>query len=139
MVDILTNNVPLENKRFSRRITMKIIVPGELTDLNTYIAADRMHRFKGGKVKKDNTDKVRYCIKGLRNKKKFTKPVYLIYTWYCKDKMKDKDNIAFAKKFIQDALVLEGIIPNDGWNNIEGYADNFFIDKQNPRIEIEIE
>ena len=53
--------------------------------------------------------------------------------------MKDKDNIAFSKKFIQDALVLEGIIPGDGWKNIEGFVDNFFIDKQNPRIEVTIE
>lgn len=118
---------------------MKIIIPGELTDLNTYINAERSNRFAGSELKRVNTNKVRYCIKGTRIKKKFIKPVYIIFDWYCKDRMKDKDNIAFSKKFIQDALVLEGIIPGDGWKNIEGFVDNFFIDKQNPRIEVTLE
>lgn len=118
---------------------MKIVIPGELSDLNTYTQANRSNRYEGGRVKKTDTQKVRYCIKACRDKKKFTKPIYLIYTFYCKDKRKDKDNIDIAKKFIQDALVEEGIIKNDGWNDIEGWAVNFFIDKNNPRIEVEIE
>lgn len=39
----------------------------------------------------------------------------------------------------QDALVKEGILENDGWKDIVGFTDRFFIDKNNPRIEVEIE
>lgn len=39
----------------------------------------------------------------------------------------------------QDALVKTGILKNDTWNYIEGYSIDFFVDKDNPRIEVEIE
>ena len=50
-----------------------------------------------------------------------------------------KDNIAFAKKFIQDALVETGVLRNDGWSEIEGFTDNFALDPKNPRVEVTIE
>ena len=31
-----------------------------------------------------------------------------------------------------------GTISNDGWANIAGFKDSFFIDKFNPRVEVEI-
>jgi len=30
------------------------------------------------------------------------------------------------------------VLKNDGWNDIEGFSDEFFVDKQNPRVEVEI-
>ena len=51
----------------------------------------------------------------------------------------DKDNIAFAKKFIQDSLVHAGVLANDGWNQIEGFTDDFAVDPKNPRVEVTIE
>ena len=38
----------------------------------------------------------------------------------------------------QDALVKAGTLKNDGWNQIGGYEDLFDVDKENPRIEIEL-
>ena len=67
-------------------------------------------------------------------------PVYMIYHWYCEDRRKDKDNISsFGRKVIQDALVRAKILKNDGWNDIIGFEDIFYIDKKNPRIVVEIE
>lgn len=43
-----------------------------------------------------------------------------------------------AKNFFFDALVKSGTIPNDGWANVKGFSDSFFIDKNNPRVEVEI-
>lgn len=43
-----------------------------------------------------------------------------------------------TKNFFFDALVKSGTIPNDGWANVAGFADRFFIDKNNPRVEVEI-
>jgi hypothetical protein len=34
--------------------------------------------------------------------------------------------------------VAAGVLKNDGWNDIEGFNDRFYIDKANPRVEVEI-
>lgn len=115
---------------------MKIIIPGELTDLNTYIDAERSNRFAASKIKKSETEKVIWLTKQsgkVKNKAK------IIFNWYCKNQMKDPDNISFAKKFVLDGLVKSGVLPNDGWKQIEGFEDKFIIDKENPRLEIEIQ
>lgn len=67
---------------------------------------------------------------------KTNKLVFLIFRWVEKDKRRDKDNIAFAKKFIQDALVKMGTIPGDGWKDVIGFIDLFDIDKKNPGVEV---
>ena len=118
---------------------MRLTIPGELVDLNTYINAERSNRYAGAKIKQEMTDYITLLAKQLKIKNRpIGTPVRLIYHWYCKDKRKDKDNIAFAKKFIQDGLVNAGVLKNDGWNDIEGFSDEFFVDKQNPRVEVEI-
>ena len=117
--------------------SMKLIIKGELTDLNTYINAERSNRFMGAKIKKDNTIKVYWACKEQKLKK-IKIPVDMNYKWYCKNKRKDKDNISFARKFIQDGLILAGILENDGWENIYGFSDEFYIDAKNPRIEVNI-
>ena len=40
---------------------------------------------------------------------------------------------------IQDALVQAHTLQNDGWKEITGFSDEFFVDAHNPRIEVEIE
>ena len=115
---------------------IKLIIPGELVDLNTYISAERRNRYAGAKIKQEMTDYITLLAKRLKTE--IRTPVRLVYRWYCKDKRKDKDNVAFAKKFVQDGLVAAGVLKNDGWNDIEGFTDEFYIDKQNPRVEVEI-
>lgn len=59
--------------------------------------------------------------------------------WFCRNKRKDMDNISFAKKFILDGMQEVGYLKNDGWNEIAGWEESFHVDRDNPRIEIEIE
>ena len=40
---------------------------------------------------------------------------------------------------IQDALVHTNVLKNDGWKEITGFRDEFHVDSNNPRIEVEIE
>ena len=115
---------------------MKLVIPGELTDLNTYIKLERTNRYAGAKIKAEMTDYITLLAKRLKTE--IRTPVRVTYHWYCKNKRKDKSNIAFAKKFIEDGLVAAGVLKNDGWNDIEGFRDEFYIDKQNPRVEVEI-
>ncbi len=70
---------------------------------------------------------------------RFRRPVAMRYLWVEKNKRRDKDNIAFAKKFIQDALVKEKVLENDGWAQIESWTDAFTVDAQCPRVEVELE
>lgn len=59
------------------------------------------------------------------------------YTFFEPNRRRDMDNISgFAHKVIQDALVEEGILANDGWSEISGYTDSFEVDKERPRIEV---
>lgn len=63
----------------------------------------------------------------------------LCFRWFEKNRQRDKDNIAFAKKFILDALQTAKILVNDGWSQIRYFHDEFEVDKDNPRVEITIE
>ena len=55
------------------------------------------------------------------------------------DKRTDPDNIAAGgRKVILDGLVEGGILPDDGWGDVEGFSDTFAVDKENPRVEVEI-
>ena len=112
-----------------------ITIQGEFCDLNTYIAALNKNRYAANEIKQTETDRVAWQCKGLPK----MNHVQVDFDWYCSNKKKDKDNIAFGKKFILDGLVKAGVIPNDGWNNIESFTDSFNIDKDNPRVKIYIE
>ena len=44
-----------------------------------------------------------------------------------------------CQKFIQDSLVKEKVLENDGWTQIESWTDAFTVDAQCPRVEVELE
>lgn len=113
---------------------MKFVIPGKLPGLNDYTKANRGNKYGGNQMKKNAQQLISYFIP----KKPIHTPIRLIFHWYEPNKKRDKDNIAFAKKFVLDALVNGGCIPNDGWKEIESFEDRFYVDKVNPRIEVEI-
>lgn len=113
---------------------MKLIIPGELPDLNKIIDVSKQHYMKYRNLKKEYTDLVTWLAKG---KGKFER-IDLNITWYCKNKRKDKDNIAVGIKFILDGLVAAEVIKNDGWKEVNNFNHIFKVDKENPRIEVEI-
>lgn len=115
---------------------MKLIIKGELTDLNTYIDAERTHRQSGAKIKAKNTDMCLWQIKGIKDKLEGRQ--HIIFKWYLPNRKKDPDNISFAKKYILDAIVKAGIMVNDGWSQVAGFEDMFEVDNVNPRVEIEL-
>lgn len=110
---------------------IKIVLRYPFMDLNTFINLERTNRYKGADAKKKQTN-IAYA---LLPKIKLSPPVHIVYNWYVKNKRKDLDNIAFAKKFINDGIVKKGLLPNDGWQDIAGFTDNFFVDK-NERVEL---
>lgn len=118
-------------------------IHGTLPGLNDYLKAERSFSRKhscGNDMKQKYQNYIAGEIRNALKRLRIEKKVLLHYLYYEPTKRRDLDNIAAtAHKFTQDALVKCGVLENDGWNNICGFTDKFFIDKENPRIEIFIE
>ena len=112
----------------------KLVIEGEFPGLNKIIDAAKSHYHVYRKLKEKNTNAVAWSAKQLPT----YEAVKLDITWYCKNRRRDPDNIASAVKFIYDGLVEAGIITNDGWSENKGWSNTFKVDKENPRVEIEI-
>ncbi len=118
-------------------LTYEAFIDGTLPGMNEYVGICRTNRFGAGKFKHDVDAR---CIKSFcmipPNK---LKTVFIKILWIEKDRRRDKDNIASAKKFIFDALVKAKILPNDGWKNIVGFTDDFIVDPKHPGVRILLE
>lgn len=103
---------------------IKINTP--LTTLNEYIDAERKNKYIASKIKKSNTQRVLSIVRGLK-----LEPVLydVHFNWQKPNNRQDHDNIAFAKKFILDGLVLAGVIPNDNPRYINNFTDKFTLCK----------
>jgi Holliday junction resolvase RusA-like endonuclease len=115
---------------------MKLVLQGRLPSLNDYINSCRRNRYDGANLKKVVEEYICCEIK-KQTKDKFD-TVALTFSWYEANKKRDLDNIAFAKKFILDALQTTDTLTGDGWGQVIGFSDEFYVDKENPRVEIEI-
>ena len=118
-------------------MTYKIVIPGELPDLNTIIAESKRGRGKWqpyNDMKQEYTNIVAWIAKS--EIKKQLKKIDLEITWICKNRRKDKDNIMAGTKFILDGLVAAEVIENDGWKQIGDIKHRFRVDKDNPRVEV---
>ncbi len=105
----------------------EVFVFGKFPSLNEYIAAMNRNRFDGAKMKKQAEHDIMLQIGRLRS---FDKPVFITFTWHEKTRRRDKDNVAFAKKFVLDALQKAGKLPNDNNRYIEGFNDRFVYGKE---------
>lgn len=119
-------------------MTIKFTIIGKLDGLNEYTKKNRSNAYAGAKMKKDNEKIVIYYIRKSKLKKVKQYPITLRITWYEKDRRKDIDNITFATKSIQDALVKEGILIDDSQKYINKVEHIVLVDKENPRIEVEL-
>lgn len=118
---------------------MKLVIEGQLPNLNNYTNACRSNRIAGARMKRESERIITAYIQQQLQGVAFKGAVRLSFRWYEPDRRRDLDNICFAKKFILDALVSNGIIETDSWRGVVGFTDEFFIDKESPRIEVEIE
>lgn len=115
----------------------KIIIPLPLASLNTAVNANRTNRYKGAKMKKENTHKCYlYTKKAMNDGVSFTFPCKLKFTWIVPNKRKDPDNIASAKKYILDGMQKAGFMKNDNLNYIIGLEDVFIVDKDRTSVVI---
>lgn len=126
----------------------KLIVYGKFGTLNEYInksksfsTSNGYRRWNSGNAMKSRDEMTAMTQIYLQ----MIKPVYVIqnfkFTFYEENKRRDKDNVsAYARKFIFDALQKADIlILGDGWKGVNMITEEFKIDKENPRIEVEFE
>lgn len=109
--------------------------------MNEYIHEMNRNRILGNKLKQQWQTTVGWTIAaaGLKNRC-FEHPVIIRYNFYEPNRKRDKSNIgAFAIKVIEDALQDMCVIKNDNWAGVAGFEECFFVDKKNPRIEVEIQ
>ena len=117
---------------------INFIIPGELCDLNHFIAANNANRYKAALIKKAETYRVASEIRAAKVPKITSPMVEMICTWYTKDRKKDSDNIMFATKFLMDGMVMAKILPNDTRAYTGSFVHHFETDRLRPRVEIEI-
>lgn len=118
---------------------IKLVIRGTLPDLNDHIKALSANRYKGSQLKRNTDDAIMWQLRGQLRGVTLKPPVTMHYLWVEPSRRRDLDNIAFARKYIQDALVKLGALANDGWAYISGFSDDFAVDSKFPRIEITIE
>jgi len=112
-----------------------MIIPGRLPGLNEYTRENRRNRYAGAKMKYDTEQLISLYIPKWAQ---YNVPVRLEFYWYEPDTRRDCDNISFAKKFILDSLVASGVLKNDNQKCVKGFSDQFYVDKENPRVVVEI-
>lgn len=117
---------------------VKFTIYGRLDGLNDYTRACRSGYIVGDAMKKRNEKAVLNAIHATKLARIDKYPVKLRIAWYEPNRRRDVDNITFAIKFIQDALVKCGVLENDNQSHIDGVYHDVSVDKSNPRIEVEI-
>lgn len=125
---------------FESNITRKTLtIKGRLPNLNDYTKANRTSPIVGNKMKHDQETYITGFILEQLHGVRFEGKTFLHFRWIEANRNRDLDNICFAKKFILDALVTNGILETDGWRGVYGFTDEFDVDAENPRVEVVIE
>ena len=115
--------------RFSEEITCEI--PMRLPSLNDYIRACRNNKYNGANMKKKIENDLGWYLSELP---KFENPIEIDFHWIEGNKRRDLDNVAFAKKFILDALVKLGKLKDDNRRFVTAFRDTFDYSKESKII-----
>lgn len=106
---------------------IEVEIPLKLPSLNDYVRACRSNKFEGAKMKQSYESVISFYV---RNLPVFEKPIKIHFKWIEGNKKRDLDNIAFAKKFILDALVKAGKLKDDNRRYVQGFTDSFDYGKE---------
>lgn len=107
------------------------MIPFRLPGCNEFIDANRTGYQLASKLKRETEASI---IPFLRTLPRFEDAITVEFHWIEENKRRDFDNIAFAKKFIFDALQKAGKIKNDSWKYVKGFSDHFEVGEQSKVI-----
>lgn len=108
-----------------REVTIEI--PVKLPSLNDYIRSCRGNVYAANNEKRHIEQMIGIYVKPLP---RFESPVAIDFTWIEENRRRDLDNIAFAKKFVLDALVKCGKLKDDNRKHVTAFTDSFRYEKQ---------
>lgn len=94
----------------------------KMPSLNEYINVCRANKFQASKFKKDIENDIGIFIARLP---KYENPIKIHFHWIEGNKKRDLDNVAFAKKFILDAMVKFGKLKDDNRKCVTAFSDTF--------------
>jgi len=115
-----------------------IEIPGRLPSLNDIIAAAKQGKGKYQPyaiMKEQYTNDIGWLAKKLPRYNRAD----ITITWYEPNLRRDPDNITAGQKFILDGLVAGGVIKDDSQRYINSITHKYEVDRENPRIEIEVQ
>lgn len=101
---------------------MTVEIPFKLPSANEYIDVCRTNKYKAAGYKRGIESKLALFLKRIP---RFEKPITIHFHWVEGNKRRDLDNVAFAKKFILDALVKLGKLKDDNRKCVTAFADTF--------------
>lgn len=119
----------------------KLIIPCMFASQNVWIEKNRIRKgaWSAGNDMKQRDQKIILGFLQKQLKSPLIEPVFIEFRYYCPNGKRDPDNVSgYFHKIFLDALVKSGRLKNDGFKNVFGFCDSFFIDKGNVRIEIDI-
>ena len=119
----------------------RVVIKGRLVGLNEYVEAERTNRFKAASIKRDVENHIAVSLMFATEQgtlHSHTKPCELWITWVEPNHRRDLDNISFATKMIQDAMVRAGVFPDDNTKFIRLIHHTVAFDPNNPRVEVTI-
>lgn len=106
---------------------MRVEIKMKLPSLNEYINVCRANRFRAGSYVKGIEDQIGWFLTGLPV---YHNPIWIHFHWIEQNRKRDLDNIAFAKKFILDAMVKMKKIKDDSSKYVAGFTDTFDYGKE---------
>ena len=100
-----------------------------LMTLNEYTRLNRTAFVVGAKAKKEQQDIIHWYLLSARLAP-IEGAIHAEFYWTLKNRRKDIDNVAFAQKFIFDALVENGTLKDDSQKYLKGFSHYFEIGKE---------
>ena len=110
--------------------------------LNDYIKSERGNRYSANHIKQSIQRDISIFIHNaivMGRLHRHEKPCRLSYHWTEGNSRRDLDNIAFAQKFIQDALVIAGVFPDDSQKYIKELHHTLEVKKGYYEVTVRIE
>lgn len=104
--------------------------------LNELLRAQTKH---GNRVKRENDKVCEMAIRKQLRNLRIENPIKCIYHVYAQDKKHDRGNLyAAVEKSFLDALQTAKVIRNDGFNDVLDSEFHTYVDRENPRVVVEI-
>lgn len=124
-----------DSKWEERYAKQALFIPGPLPGMNDYISTGSRLTYNNEKKKWHARIAGAIEANGLGP----MPCAWFRFHWREKNRRRNPDNFAaIGKKFIFDALVQNGVLANDGWDEILGWEDRWSIDTLNPGVYVEM-